>query len=115
VAQEPGEEEAGEPFDVRAHEESWADMVRLQEEGVYPAAFAAIHSPVLMLHGAYDPHPGELIRAGLVPYLPQLEYREWERCGHKPWFEREVREEFFAVMHTWLLGHLEKRGKGEAR
>jgi pimeloyl-ACP methyl ester carboxylesterase len=93
------------PFDERAHRETWADMLRLQESGVYPAAFAAIRSPVLMLHGAYDPHPGEMIRAGLAAHLPRLEYREWERCGHSPWRERLVREEFFAALRGWLAGH----------
>jgi pimeloyl-ACP methyl ester carboxylesterase len=93
------------PFDSRAHAETWADMLRLQEAGVYPAAFAAIRSPVLMLHGAYDPHPGGMIRASLAPYIPQLEYREWERCGHSPWMERSVREEFFAVLREWIGSH----------
>jgi hypothetical protein len=36
-------------------------MIRLQDHGVYPAAFSAIRSPVLMLHGAVDPHPGRMI------------------------------------------------------
>jgi pimeloyl-ACP methyl ester carboxylesterase len=98
----PQDEGAGEPFDVRAHTETWEDMVRLQEAGVYPAAFAAITSPVLMLHGTYDPHPGPMIRASLARHLPQLEYREWERCGHQPWSELFVRDEFFAVLREWL-------------
>ena len=93
-------------FDVRAHTETWEDMERLQEEGVYPAAFAAITSPVLMLHGTHDPHPGQMIRASLEPYLPQLEYREWAHCGHSPWLERTIRDEFFAVMRNWLAQHL---------
>ncbi len=80
-------------------------MLRCQEEGLYPAAFAAIESPVLMLHGAYDPHPGRMIRDSLRPYLPQLEYREWENCGHSPWRQPEVREEFFEVLRNWLQGH----------
>jgi pimeloyl-ACP methyl ester carboxylesterase len=99
--------------DARAHRETWADMLRLQEEGVYPAAFAAIDTPVLMLHGTVDPHPGPMIRASLEPYLPQLEYREWERCGHYPWLEQAVREEFFAVLRTWLASHLGE-GRGHA-
>jgi pimeloyl-ACP methyl ester carboxylesterase len=103
VAQDEG---AGEPFDVRAHTETWEDMVRLQETGVYPAAFAAITSPVLMVHGTYDPHPGPMIRASLAPYLPQLAYREWERCGHYPWDEQWVRDEFFAVLRAWLTQQL---------
>jgi pimeloyl-ACP methyl ester carboxylesterase len=100
----------GERCDARAHRETWEDMVRLQGEGVYPAAFAAIHSPVLMLHGAFDPHPGRMIRTSLEPYLPQLEYREWERCGHYPWIEKAVRDEFFSVLRDWLARHLARSG-----
>ena len=89
-------------YDARAHHETWEDMVRLQGEGVYPTAFEVIDAPVIMLHGAVDPHPGRMIRASLEPHLPQLEYREWECCGHYPWLEKAVRDEFFAVLHEWL-------------
>lgn len=89
-------------FDHRAHAETWQDMLRLQGQGVYPAAFSAIRSPVLMLHGACDPHPGRMIRDSLLPQIPQLEYRELEGCGHQPWRERGVREEFFTVLREWL-------------
>ncbi len=65
-------------------------MVRLQREGVYPAAFAAISSPLVMLHGDHDPHPGEMIRDTLKAFMPQLEYRSWRLCGHRPWTERHV-------------------------
>jgi pimeloyl-ACP methyl ester carboxylesterase len=99
------DDDVAEPFDARAHAETWNDMVRLQEEGAYPGAFSAITSPVLMLHGTYDPHPGQMIRASLQPYIPQLEYREWERCGHRPWAEKYVRDEFFAALRDWLLEH----------
>jgi pimeloyl-ACP methyl ester carboxylesterase len=93
-------------FDALAHTETWEDMVRLQDNGTYPAAFASIRSPVLMLHGAYDPHPGEMIRASLEPFLEDLEYREWDRCGHSPWLERHVRDELFDVIRAWLLERL---------
>ena len=91
-----------EECDARAHQQTWDDMLRQQKQGVYPAAFAAIKTPVLMLHGAVDPHPGTMIRASLAPYLPQLEYREWERCGHYPWLEKTVCEEFYKVLGGWL-------------
>jgi pimeloyl-ACP methyl ester carboxylesterase len=100
--EEPGDEG---PFDPRGHAETWNDMLRLQEEGVYPAAFAAIGSPVLMLHGTYDPHPGGMIRASLQPYIPHLEYREWGRCGHDPWRERGIRDAFFKTLRDWLAAH----------
>ena len=88
--------------DERARVETWDDMVRLQEEGVYPQTFSKITSPVLMLHGDYDPHPGNMIRGSLVPHIPHLEYREWMRCGHYPWREKWAREEFFLVLREWL-------------
>ena len=85
-----------------SNEETWNDMVRLQTAGVYPAGFSAIKSPVLMIHGDDDPHPGQMIRASLAPHLPQLEYRELARCGHYPWLERAAYAEFFSVLKTWL-------------
>lgn len=95
-----------EACDARAHQETWSDMLRLQADGVYPAAFATIAEPVIMLHGAADPHPGRLIRASLEPYLPRLEYHELDRCGHYPWLEKTARDEFFVVLRDWLVRHL---------
>jgi len=91
-----------EPFDMRAHIETWNDMMRCQEEGIYPQSFRAIRSPVIMLHGTYDPHPGEMIRDNLKLYLPHLEYQEFEKCGHSPSIERYAKDNFFRVMRGWL-------------
>jgi pimeloyl-ACP methyl ester carboxylesterase len=104
-----GDDAPGRTLDRVANQETWDDMVRLQAAGVYPAAFRAIAVPVLMLHGAYDPHPGEMIRDGLVPFIPQLEYRQWERCGHYPWLERHARHEFYATLRGWLQAHADAR------
>jgi pimeloyl-ACP methyl ester carboxylesterase len=97
----PDQEEPG-PFDLVAHEETWNDMLKLQADGVIPGAFEVIKSPVLMLHGQYDPHPGRMIRDSLLPYLPKLEYHEFEDCGHSPWIEKSAREVFFPVLCEWL-------------
>ena len=59
-----------EHFDIKGHLESWSDMLRLQASGAFPAAFASIDRPVLMLHGTYDPHPGAMIRDTLKRYRP---------------------------------------------
>jgi pimeloyl-ACP methyl ester carboxylesterase len=90
-------------FDRAAHELAWRDMLRLQDAGVYPGAFAAIACPVLMLHGADDPHPGELVRRSLAAVMPQLEYRQLARCGHHPWRERVARAPFVAALRAWLM------------
>ena len=103
-----GDPEIGE-CDGRGNRESWSDMIRLQSEGVYPQSFSAIRCPVLMLHGASDPHPGALIRDSLLPLLPQLAYRELERCGHYPWLERAARGPFFEELLHWLRQQLVHR------
>ena len=99
------EENAAATCDEKAHTETWNDMVRLQEEGVYPAAFSAINIPAIMLHGAYDPHPGEMIRDTLRKHIPHLEYHQWERCGHYPWRERAVGDDFSRVLREWITVH----------
>jgi pimeloyl-ACP methyl ester carboxylesterase len=95
-------------LDAQAHEQTWADMVRLQGEGVYPAAFAAIDVPVLILHGEVDPHPGSLIAEDLRRYIPHLEYLELAKCGHSPWLERHAKDAFFASLDAWIGGHTYK-------
>ena len=89
--------------DARSNQETWQDMLRLQDGGVYPAAFDRIVAPILMLHGSVDPHPGSAIRDSLLPHLPQLVYHEWAECGHYPWLERSVHEEFFELLSAWLV------------
>jgi pimeloyl-ACP methyl ester carboxylesterase len=90
------------PADARGHDETWQDVIRLQNEGIEPARFASITCPVMFLHGDTDPHPGESTRDQLREYLPHLEYLELERCGHEPWREKFARETFMATLRIWL-------------
>ena len=88
--------------DARGHEETWNDVLRRQDDGTEPQAFAAITAPVLMIHGDDDPHPGGAIRETLRPFLRNLEYVGIARCGHLPWLERDGRETCLRALHTWL-------------
>jgi pimeloyl-ACP methyl ester carboxylesterase len=83
-------------------DETWADVVRRQDEGIEPAAFAAIRAPSLMLHGDGDPHPGRATYDLLHSYIPQLELVEFPHCGHMPWRERTAREPFLDTLRKWL-------------
>lgn len=103
--------EVGQPIarlDLKGHTETWSDMVRLQEAGVYPAAFTTITCPVLMLHGSYDPHPGKLIRDGVKKFIPELQYTEFDRCGHSPWIEEHARDRFLSILRSWLQRRLQQ-------
>ena len=76
--------------------------LRRQATGLEPQSFDAIESPVVMLHGDDDPHPGTMIRDTLLPHIPQLEYIGIPRCGHEPWRERHGREPFLTALRGWL-------------
>lgn len=89
-------------IDAQALQESWGDMVKLQDEGVYPEVFRRITVPVLMIHGDFDPGPGKLIFENLKPFIPHLEYREIKRCGHYPWLEKYAADAFYAIVREWL-------------
>jgi pimeloyl-ACP methyl ester carboxylesterase len=109
AAREPLELEG---IDARGLQQTWDDMLELQRRGVYPAAFGAIRAPVLMVHGDFDPHPGNLIRASLLAHIPQLEYVELAHCGHYPWLEQPAAAEFFTVVRTWLKYQVIRLNRG---
>lgn len=93
------------PVDMRANRETWDDVLRLQADGVEPARFAAISAPVLMLHGAQDPHPGAATADVLRASIPHLDYRQFDRCGHTPWLECHGRKPFLTALRAWLAAH----------
>jgi pimeloyl-ACP methyl ester carboxylesterase len=51
------------------------------------------------------------VKSSLAAYLPQLEYRELEQCGHYPWLEKATAESFFSLVREWLDRHLAALGK----
>ena len=84
------------------HHETWQDMLKCQEKGIYPQAFACIDLPAIMLHGEYDPHPGREIHRELKKYIPHMEFRQWQDCGHDPWLEKRVSRDFYDLLIRWL-------------
>jgi pimeloyl-ACP methyl ester carboxylesterase len=110
---ERAEAEAAAAVDADGYTETWADVLRLQGSGREPASFAGIGRPVLLIHGADDPHPGLSTCGVLRRYLPQLEYVEIPRCGHEPWLERHGREPFLAALRAWMEQFVVSGGGGE--
>ena len=90
------------PPDYRGHNETWTDVLRRQAQGIDPAQLTRITSPVLMVHGEYDPHPGREIHATPRTHVSQLDYISLPRCGHRPWLERHASETFLGITRAWL-------------
>jgi alpha-beta hydrolase superfamily lysophospholipase len=77
-------------------------VLRLQREGIEPRRFRAVRAPVLMLHGADDPHPGRATFELLRRVVPTIEYEELAGCRHEPWREPAGRERCLASLLAWL-------------
>lgn len=90
------------PVDYTGHAQTWAGVLRLQEEGIEPRIFHNIRVPVLMVHGEVDPHPGRETRDLLRRHVADLEYHELPRCGHQPWNERHANEAFLDLISGWI-------------
>jgi pimeloyl-ACP methyl ester carboxylesterase len=88
--------------DALGAEQTWADVLRLQAEEVEPQRFSAITVPVLMLHGHQDPHPGRATAETLRAHIRQLDYVEFQDCGHTPWAERKARDRFLEELRSFL-------------
>jgi len=71
----------------------WGAMLALACAAAHPDTVGAL---VLIGCGTFDTASRD--RSD----VPHLEYREWERCGHYPWLEKAVRDEFFDVLRDWL-------------
>lgn len=98
--------------DAKGYHEAWEDMMRLQNEGVYPQAFSSIRCPVFMIHGIQDPHPMEMIYNDLKKYVKQMKLSGLARCGHNPWREKGARHEFFGCLQRCMQS-IEKKENGD--
>lgn len=104
----------GDGFDRQGFEETWNDEMRCQDEGIHPQQFAKITCPVIMLHGAHDPHPGKMTYHQLREFIPHLEYKEFERCGHDPLIEKYAHKEYALFVKSWIAENLVKKARLEA-
>ncbi len=96
IATEP----AGFAFQVALHRQVWDEAAALRASGYFIEQARSVACPVVVIHGASDPHPvrgvvGPLADAGLSPRVHIL-----AACGHTPWIERQARERFFALLKS---------------
>ena len=57
-----------------------------------------IRCPVVAIHGDYDPHPAEGVQKPLSAFMKNFRFIMLKHCGHKPWVEREAKEQFFRIL-----------------
>jgi len=85
------------------HNGLWGEGKVLRQSGELLAMVSRIQCPVVAIHGDYDPHPAEGVRGPLSSILRDFRFILLEKCGHKPWIEREAKEEFYDILGRELM------------
>lgn len=87
-------------FDEVQHKSLMAEAFALRESGDVLQRALHVMCPVIALHGAYDPHPVDGIRAPLENTLPKFRMTVLEQCGHDPWKEKYSRDTFLDLLEA---------------
>lgn len=94
VACEPG----GIQYDIDVFQGVWRDAAGLRRSGRLLELGKRIDCPVVAIHGDYDPHPAQGVREPLSSVLRDFRFVLLRSCGHRPWMERQARDEFYRVL-----------------
>ena len=80
----------------------WSEASALRRTGTLLESGKLLRCPVVAIHGAHDPHPAEGVRDPLARVVKDFRFVLLAKCGHKPWIERQAREEFYAILRDEL-------------
>jgi predicted GNAT family acetyltransferase/pimeloyl-ACP methyl ester carboxylesterase len=82
----------------------WHEAAELRRSGALLESARRLQCPVLAIHGDYDPHPADGVRRPLSAVVRDFRFVLLERCGHRPWIERQARDAFYARLEDELPG-----------
>ena len=80
----------------------WPEASKLRSSGKLLELGNDIKCPVVAIHGDYDPHPAEGVQKPLSAILKSFRFIPLKNCGHKPWVERQARDDFFRILKEEL-------------
>jgi len=80
----------------------WEEAAEMRRTGKLLTLAAKIQCPVIAIHGDIDPHPADGVQIPLKTFLQDFQFILLKNCGHKPWIERQAREEFFRILNKEL-------------
>ena len=76
----------------------WDEACELREKEILLRMGKRIACPVIAVHGDWDPHPAEGVSEPLTREIPGFRFILLEKCGHRPWIERNASEPFFKLL-----------------
>jgi pimeloyl-ACP methyl ester carboxylesterase len=93
----PGESDVLD-YQVEVYQSILPEAAKLRRTGELLDLGRQIRCPVIAIHGDHDPHLAEGVQIPLARTLENFRFILLERCGHKPWIERQARDYFFEVL-----------------
>ena len=94
----------GEPLECQYHiyQNVWQEADELRRSGKLLKLGEKIRSPVIAIHGDYDPHPFEGVKNPLSQIIKDFRFILLKNCGHKPWIERSAKDRFYEILKEEL-------------
>lgn len=91
------------PGQETMYQDIWPQAAALRSSGKLLALAQKIISPVVAIHGKYDPHPAAGVKEPLSATLnTRLTFHVLENCGHCPWLEKKARKNFYNLIRNEL-------------
>jgi pimeloyl-ACP methyl ester carboxylesterase len=82
----------------------WNQAARMRRTGKLLSMGKNIRCPVVAVHGDYDPHPGEGVKKPLSRILDDFRFILLDKCGHRPWTEKQAKDRFFDILKRETRG-----------
>ena len=88
------------PCSPEIYQQVWAEASKMRSSGELLQLGEKIRCPVVAIHGEYDPHPAAGVQEPLDRKIKDFRFIILERCGHHPWLERQVKQNFYDALRT---------------
>jgi len=76
----------------------WDEASALRKDRALLGMVRSVKCPVLAIHGDRDPHPAEGVMVPLSRECANFRFILLEKCGHRPWIERNAADAFFEAL-----------------
>ncbi|MEN6444213.1 MAG: alpha/beta hydrolase [Methanoregula sp.] len=76
----------------------WDEASELRRKKSLLMMARSIACPVVAIHGDWDPHPADGVKVPLTKELTDFRFILLEKCGHRPWIERNAADKFYKIL-----------------
>lgn len=96
---------ANEEIEIRqdVFQSVWKEASEWRQSGKLLELGKRIKCPIVAIHGDYDPHPYQGVAKPLSQMIKDFRLVLMKNCGHKPWMERNSKNEFYEALQKELM------------